>query len=473
MDEKNARPHLTLLTVEQKQQAHRNALRVLSETGVRVDSPGTLALLKSKVGEKVVDGNIVHLPGDLVEAALRSAPSTIDIFDRRGQPAFTLGDGSMRFGIGVTALYYMDPSTDALEPFSRRAMRDMVRLGSRLPHYDVISTVGVLQDVPVQQSDLYAGLEMIANTTRPLVVLVSDAGQFPAVLDLIQSLAGDLAQRPFIIPYLNPVSPLVMNAGTLDKMAAALERGLPIIFSNYSMAGTSAPLTPAGTLSLLLAELLAGLTISQIMRPGAGVVLGMLPNYFDMKTMLNFYDPQSILVNLACAEMMAYYHLPHCGVSGSGTGWGADFIAADTYWMNFLTYSLVHGGLAPFVGDTLGAKVFSPNTVVYVHEIIEQARRVAMGIQLDQPSAVLDEIAQVGPGGSFLGTPTTRRGYKAGYYNNPIFPHWTMEKWQAEGQPDAKAVLREYTRSLIGTAIAPEDHAELMAEGERWIANRS
>jgi hypothetical protein len=112
--------------------------------------------------------------------------------------------------------------------------------------------------------------------------------------------------------------------------------------------------------------------------------------------------------------MMAYYHLPHCGVTGSGTGWGADFIAADTYWMNTLTYSLTHGGLAPFVGDTLGAKVFSPNTVVYVHEIIDQAQRVAAGFQLDEAAAVLEEIARVGPGGSFLAMPSTRRAYKAG-----------------------------------------------------------
>lgn len=65
-------------------------------------------------------------------------------------------------------------------------------------------------------------------------------------------------------------------------------------------------MTPAGTLALLLAELLAGLTISQLIRPGAPISLGMLPVYFDMKTMTNFYDPQSLLINIACAEMMAY-----------------------------------------------------------------------------------------------------------------------------------------------------------------------
>jgi len=195
----------------------------------------------------------------------------------------------------------------------------------------------------------------------------------------------------------------------------------------------------------------------------------MLPNYFDMKTMLNFYDPQSILINLACVEMMEHYGLPHCGVTGSGTGWGADFIAADTYWMNCLTYSLTRGGLAPFVGDTLGAKVFSPNTVVYVHEIIEQTQRVARGFQLDDTTAVLGEIARVGPGGSFLAVPSTQRAYKSGYYTSGVFPHWTMEQWQAEGQPEAKAVLRERTRQLIADAAAPDDYDDLLARGQALI----
>lgn len=68
-----------------------------------------------------------------------------------------------------------------------------------------------------------------------------------------------------------------MNAGTVDKLKVAMERGLPVILSSYSMSGATTPITPAGTLTVLLAELLAGLTI--------------------------FYDPQSMLINLACAEM--------------------------------------------------------------------------------------------------------------------------------------------------------------------------
>ena len=471
MENNNIKPRISLLSSGDIEQVHAYALRILSRTGVRVDSDQIREYVAKKIGRASIQDKTVHFPAEVVEWALHSAPGRIDVFDRRGQPAFQLGDGNLHFGIGVTTLFYQDPQTDRIIPFTCRHMQDMVRLGSRLSHYEVISTVGIVQDVPPSASDLYGSLEMIANTTKPLVLLVSDEKRFPDVLDLFTHIHGDLAAHPFILPYFNPVSPLVMNATTLEKMELAIQRGLPVIFSNYSMAGASTPLPPAGTLSLLLAELLAGLTISQIIKAGAPILLGMLPVYFDMKTMINFYDPQSILLNLACAEMMEHYHLPHAGTSGSGTGWGADLIAADTYWMNTLTYALTYGGLAPFVGDTLTSKVFSPNTVIYIHEVIDQALRFAGGFQLDDEHAVLEEINQIGIGGSYLAAPSTRKGYKTGYYPSPIFKHWSMEKWQAVGEPTASQILRDYTAELISTAPAPDDHESLLAEGENFIAS--
>jgi len=195
-------------------------------------------------------------------------------------------------------------------------METMVRLGDVLPAFDVISTVGIVQDVPPDVSDLYATLEMTGNTTKPLVILVSAESSFPTVLELLEHLHGDLSSRPFIIPYLNPISPLVINEGTVDKMLVAIERGLPFIYSNYGMAGATTPITPAGTLVLLNAELLAGLTLAQVMKEGTPVILGSLPAYFDMQGMGSFYDAHSYIINLACAEMMAHYRLPHCGTSG-------------------------------------------------------------------------------------------------------------------------------------------------------------
>ncbi|MGB7874223.1 MAG: trimethylamine methyltransferase family protein [Anaerolineales bacterium] len=464
----NVRPQLKLLNEEQIQQAHGYALRILAETGVRVNSPSVLERL-GKTKQVEVQGRSVKLSADLVESAIQSAPSTIQMHDRLGNPVFILGDDRLRFGVGVTALYYQEPVEDSLVLFTRQHMRDLTRLGSALPLYDVISTPGIVRDVPERLGDLYGSLEHIANTTKPLVLLVTDENEFAPVLDLFEYLHGGLGEKPFVLPYFNPVSPLVMDSATLLKMEVAIERGLPFIFSNYSMAGASTPLTPAGILSLLLAELLAGLAISQVIKPGTPILLGMLPVYFDMKSLLNFYDPQSLLLNLACAEMMAYYDLPHCGTSGSGTGWGMDLIAADTYWMNTLTSALTKGGLAPFIGDSLGSKAISPTTIVHVHEIIDQALRFANGFQLDDAQAALDEIAKVGPGGSFLTSSSTLKNYKHGYFVSDIYPRWTMERWQAEGQPDAEDVLRERTQALLSDLPIPEDYNELIEKGGAFI----
>ena len=465
----NIRPKILALDEPQVQTIHTNTLKILADTGVRVDSPEIRQMLAQRISPTLIEGDRVRLPAEIIEWAIHTAPDTIQIYDRNGKPAFCLGNDRTRFGIGVTTLFYQDPLTDNLTPFARWHMQDMTRLGNSLPLYDVISTVGIVQDVAPELSDLYGTLDMVANTTKPLVVLVSDEARFGDVLDMLEHLHGNLAERPFIIPYFNPVTPLVINKGTLDKMQTAIQRSLPIIFSNYSMAGMSTPITPAGTLCLLLAELLAGLVISQLIKERTPVILGILPAYFDMKTMVNFYDPQSLVLNLACAEMMAYYHIPHCSTSGSGTGWGPDLLAGETYWMNHLTACMGKAGICPFVGDTLGSKAFSPVNVVYVHEIIDQSLRFAQGFQLDEKSIGLDEIDRAGPGGSFLDSESTLSLYRKAYYPSPIFPRNSLEKWQEQGQPQADRLVREYTMQMLSQLKAPEDSADLNARGEVWI----
>ncbi|HET9912072.1 MAG TPA: trimethylamine methyltransferase family protein, partial [Anaerolineales bacterium] len=178
---------------------------------------------------------------------------------------------------------------------------------------------------------------------------------------------------------------------------------------------------------------------------------------------------QSILVNLACAEMMAHYGIPHCGTSGSGMGWGMDLLAAETYWMNTLTFALTKDGLAPFVGDTLGSKAISPLTFIYCHEIIDQALRFASGFQLDEAHVGLDEIQKAGAGGSYISAPTTLKNYKTGYYVNPILPRWSMEKWMEAGQPHVQKKLSEYTIEFLKDLPVPDDHEELMQKGEEFI----
>ncbi len=465
---KSIQPRVTLLNSEEIDRVHRYSLDILSSVGVRVDSARARTIFTG-AGGRPVGGDRMTLPPELIERALQTAPATVDVYDRQGELAFCLGDGVTRFGTGVTALHYQDPATDVVHPFARQHMAIATRLGDQLPSFDVISTAGIVQDVGPELSDLVATLEMVANAHKPLVILVSDHERFPLVLDLLEHLHGDLASQPFVIPYFNPISPLVLNAGTVVKMFAAIERGLPFIFSNYGMAGASTPITPAGTLALLNAELLAGLALSQLIREGAPIILGSLPASFDMRGTGSFYSMAGYLLNLACAEMMVHYRLPHAGTSGSGMGWGMDLVSGGHQWVNHLLACIGKTGLSPFVGDTLGSMVFSPTTVVYANEVIAQARRFAQGFVLDDAWVNLEEIKDVGPGGDFLISDSTLKLHREAYFKSDIFPELSLDAWQAAGQPEAGDRLRQATRDLIDTLGPPDDHDALIGRGEAFI----
>ena len=463
-------PRITVLSAGEVEEVHARSLEILATVGVRVDSPSALARLSRAAGGSAEDGR-VRIPAALVDWALGAAPSEVAVFGRTGEPAFKLGPdgGGTRFGIGVTNLFYQDPLTDAAVPFRREHMASCARLGDALTEMDVVSTIGVLRDLPPATADLYATLEMAANTVKPLVLLVSEAATFEPALDMLEALCGDLAAKPFVIPYVNPVSPLVINAETSDKMAASIARGLPVIYSNYGMSGATTPITPAGTLALLNAELLAGLVLAQLMREGAPVILGILPAGFDMATAASYYGPETMLLNLACGEMMAKYGLPHCGTSGSGAGWGADLLAADLFWMNHLTSCLGRVGLAPFVGGNFDSLAFSPAAAVYADHIIRQARRFAAGFALDPETLGMAEIAEAGPGGNFLTAGLTLRHFREAAFRSPVFPRLSLEAWQEMGSPRAEDLLRKHTVELMATHHAPPDQADLLAKGEAFI----
>jgi trimethylamine--corrinoid protein Co-methyltransferase len=470
----NVKPRVTVLTPEQIDQVHEYSLQILRDVGVRVDSKPARQLFARAMAsgnygsaEGRIDGDRVSVPGSLVEWALQVAPSEVAVYDRRGNLAFRL-PGDTRFGTGVTALYYQDPLTDQVEPFARRHIGTLARLGDGLSSFDVLSTPGIIQDVAPELADLFTTLEMMANTVKPLVILVSAERAFPATLDLLEHLHGELAAKPFVLPYFNPISPLVINKGTVDKMQAAIASGLPIIYSNYGMSGASTPITPAGTLALLNAELLAGLVLSQLMKEGAPVILGSLPSCFDMAGAGSFYDPRSYLIDLAGAEMMAHYGLPHVGTSGSGIGWGPDLIAAAHQWMNHLLSCLGKVGLAPFVGDDLGAMAFSPAIAVYANDVVRQARILVEGFSLDDVSVAMSEIVECGPGGDFLTSPTTLQQFRS-LYRSSIWPNMALEEWQAKGSPSAGRELRHLTQRLLAESKPPDDHASLMGRGEAFI----
>ena len=222
------KPRLTVLNQDQINTIHAHALAILEKTGVRVEDKKARDVFTKTVGPGVGEDKVI-IPGDLVDWALERVPARIDLFSRDVQPAFSLDSTRIKdtiFGIGVTNLFYQNPLDDTVVPFGREHMAISSRLGHMLPEFNAISTPGVIQDVPTEAAELMGFIEMLANTSKPIILLISKTSTFKDCLELYEQLVGFTNDKPCIVPYLNPITPLILNAETTQKFDLAIEYGL-------------------------------------------------------------------------------------------------------------------------------------------------------------------------------------------------------------------------------------------------------
>jgi len=473
MQTNHATPILSILAEDQIHLIHDQAKKILSDIGIRVVSKTAQNYFKESGTEVDKDG-IVKIDGNLVDHACNTSPGKIDFFDQNGKFSFSLDSANTKesfFGIGVTNLWYEDPKEKNILPFTRELISDAVKLGDNLSSYHIISTPGIINDSS-RNTDLLVTLEMLANTSKPIVLLVSDASKFELVIEMTDNIKGLNKDKPFLLPYFNPITPLVLNKKTSDGMIHCIKNDIPYIYSNYGMSGSTSPALPFANLVLLHAELMAGLVFSQLVKEGSSIITGSLPASFNMQSMTSCYTPDSMLVNLACAELHSYFGIPHCGSSGSGNGWGPDLTSAGMLWMNHLISSIGKVGLAPFVGGNFDSLVFSPETVVYASEVINSSKKFARGFDLSSDELWYNEIKNAGHNGNFLTSESTlMQMMDERLKAQEIWPALSLKQWQDMGNPKPDKILHEKTLELINASYTPEYHDEVIAKGEKFISN--
>ncbi|MEA3479771.1 MAG: trimethylamine methyltransferase family protein [Bacteroidota bacterium] len=472
----HVRPKLQLLGPEQINMVHQSSIRILEETGIKVESKKALQIFAKSDGLIIKDG-VVYLKGELINHAIKQAPSCIEVFRKTGDHAFHLGKNQgheTHFGIGVTNTWFQDIGSNQVELFTRKHMQHSVKLGDLLDNFNMVSTIGIPSDASVDKVDLYSSLDMYANTAKPLVLLVSGDGKINDVFDMLCSLHGDISSKPFCIPYVNPITPLVLNEATTDKMIATINMDLPLMYSNYSMYGGTTPVAEGDSLALLNAELLAGLVFGQLVKEGSKMILGSLPAAFNMATMGSHYTPTSYLLNLACAEMMSFYEIPHCGTSGSNNGRGADLLAAGNLWLNHLSSCMGKIGCAPFVGGNFDSMAFSPTMVILSNQIIGEARKFARGFAFNNETININEINRVGHGGDYLTSEQTLASLDELSNTDSMWSSLSLEAWKEQQMPTAEKELTAHTLDLYARAIKEsEESLDTIKKGEEFIKRQA
>jgi trimethylamine--corrinoid protein Co-methyltransferase len=259
-----ARPGFTYLSPEEIARVHEAALEVMRDPGIRVMTEEGRRLLV-EAGATLSDGDLVSFPGDLVTRALATAPKRFPIHDRTGAVRLRLGDGRCFSGAGVTSLYYLDPRTDERREYTLDDIATSALVTDALSQIDLSSTPGVVkasEDMRVELANQHEFLRMVTNTTKPIMVLVADGPSLEDIFEMAAVVSGGVdafRERPFVFPYLNTVSPLLLNPETCDKLLIAADWGVPVVCQAAPQTGATAPITVAGSVVLSAAESLAGL----------------------------------------------------------------------------------------------------------------------------------------------------------------------------------------------------------------------
>lgn len=462
-------PTFRVLSDEQRARIHAAALAILDEPGVRITTSAARDVLVA-AGAIRTGEDTLRIPARLVDEALAAAPRRFVLFDRQGEPRIRVGEGRAHFGTGVTALAYEDPRTGEVRDFTLDDIADLARLTDALSNLDFIASPGVVRagpDLPQAIVNQREFLAMLTGTTKPIMPLIADAAALADIIEMAAVVAGGpeaLRAKPFVVPYLNPVSPLVFNADTLDKLLLAVDHGLPVVCQAAPTLGATGPVTPAGTAVLCAAETLAGLVIAQARRPGAPYVSGSMPMAMDMRTgdMTGGGAP-GLLVYLAGVEMARHWGLPQVGSAGAVDAKLTDEQSARQAGVTIALDALEGVDLAFDVGSLEMGLATSAVQVTLADEAIDVARGLLRGVPTDDEALAVEVIREVGIGGHFLATRHTARHQRDLWL--PTLTSWGSRRaWEAGGGGSLRDRARARTLELLASHRPPELPDEVMAE---------
>lgn len=457
-----------LLSDAQLDEIHQASLEILRRTGVRVHEPRGRTLLQD-AGCTVTDGDLVRFPAALVEDALRSAPSRITLCARTGEPRVHLEGHRTYFGTGSDLPNTLDLQTGQRRPSLLSDVESTARLADYLPNLDFVMSMALPSDVPIATSDRRSFLAMVENTAKPLVFTAWDEAGLADIIRMAEIVAGgpqELALKPFLLAYLEPTSPLQHSAVVVRKLLMMAERGLPLVYAPGPMDGASAPVTQAGALAMVNAEVLSGLVLVQLQRKGAPFVLGAGSGPLDMRTMAATYAaPEFMLHCMAMAELAHYYYrLPVWGFSGCSDSKLPDVQAGIESALWILWTALSGANLVHDIGYMEAGLTCSYEMIVICDEVISLVRRLLAGIEFSHETLALDALHEVGPGGDFMGASHTARHFREVWYPN-VLDRRAHDAWMRAGHPtalkNAKEIAGEAVASHAPNPLA-EEHSEAL-----------
>ncbi len=460
---------LEFLTPEQVQELHQAVLAVLWETGVRVMWKPALEAYAGGGCRVDFDAQIVHIPEDVLQRALRSAPAQFTLYGLESEKDRQINLADVYTIAGSSAVYVLDLDGQR-RPATRQDLSDFTRLIDAFETADIMHAMVVPQDIPQVGFDRILFGTIFQNSARHYYSQgqgensVADQVEMAA---LIQGSTQAVSEKPCFSLVTCLSSPLVHTPERVQEMMDCAHYNIPIWMEATNMMGATGPVTIAGALVEHTANVLAGVVLMQLLHPRHPCVFSIASGGLNMRTATYVAaSPEAVLLHCATAQMARFYQLPFQGCSGldaclpdAQAGYERMLQAAP---MALAGVNFIH--LAFGMMDQL--LTASYEQAVIDNEIFQAAFRLAGGIEVTPETIALDQIGTAGPGGQFLGQDYTLFHYRQHQWQPRLTTRLAWDEWQrATGGKDMRQRANDRARQILGEhhpcSLEPAQAAEL------------
>ena len=449
--------HLRVLSDADLDQIHEKTVKILAETGVRVETELGRDYLKKAGADVNEDTRIVRIPRKLLEESLAAVPKKFTLGARR--PGWDLGmnEGNCSLLIDGSGIEVIDHRTREKRPSTSSDWFDATRV------IDAIDEFGVYWGM-VDQSDVEDSLpetikhwiQIFKNFSKHVQNSSSTFSESAWLLEILQAVFGDKETIKKTNPYsflVCPHSPLIIEGEHTDAYLATKGYQIPIAVMPMPLMGGTGPGNMISMTILGNCEVLAMLCLVQAADPGTPFIYA--PALAVMNPRTGMYSAGAIenaLLSSAATEMGRYYGLPVLGEGGGTDTYVPGIQAGYERAMSSVIGTLSWPDLLVGPGLLGGSMILSLEQLVIDVEMFRMSRQAHRGIPTHD-EAWLDEVIQkVGPGGNFLGEKSTIKNMRSGEWLMPrLGVHDTEQSWEKSGRKDVLDEAREQVDHILKT----------------------
>ena len=458
-------PPVALLSEDAIEAIHQAALTILEEIGVRCLAPEAGPIFAQAGALLNPADNRIRVGREIVEAALKTAPSQFTLRPRNKERSVAVGGD--RF---TTAAVLGPPNcTDLTRGRRTGTMADLRELLKLTQFFNIVQMNGwpvEPLDVEVRFRHLEATEAMLTLTDKTPYVFCQSRKRIEDVLTLCAIARGEnleeFSREPGAFSIINTNTPLQYDGPMAEGVIDMARYGQPTLITPFVMAGASTPATVASAMALTSAEVLFGATLAQLVRPGAPVVYGCASMNVDMKTGAPAYG----LADMMRCQIIGGQLARRCGLPLRTSNFSASNIpdfASGYESANAVQSSLASGAniIMHVAGWVEGGLCTSYEKFVLDCEIAQSLAHLLEPVTVNAGSLALADIAAVGPGGHFFGESRTLETVETAFYRPLISSTQNYGGWFEAGAKNAaeratavwQEALAAYTEPPFDPAI--------------------